>query len=81
MLSSVDCLIVTDIYAAREKNPGDIHAQDIINKIHKTEQTAVYISDFGEIADYLLEHCVPGDLIITMGAGNVNQIADILLGN
>ena len=81
VLSSVDCLIVTDIYAAREKNPGDIHAQDIINKIHKTEQTAVYISDFGEIADYLLEHCVPGDLIITMGAGNVNQIADILLGN
>nr|WP_307991217.1 UDP-N-acetylmuramate--L-alanine ligase [uncultured Niameybacter sp.] len=80
-LSSVDYLIVTDIYAAREKNPGDIHAKDIIKKIHNPNSTCVYLSDFGEIADYLLEHCLPGDLIITMGAGNVNQVADILLGH
>lgn len=80
VLSHTDHLIVTDIYAAREKNPGDIHAKDIINKIHNPNNTAVYISDFGEIADYLLEHCVPGDLVITMGAGNINQVADILLG-
>lgn len=79
-LSNTDYLIVTDIYAAREKNPGDIHAKDIINKIHNHDNTALYIEDFGEIADYLLEHCLPGDLIITMGAGNINQVADILLG-
>lgn len=79
-LSNTDFLIVTDIYAAREKNPGDIHAQDIVKKIHNPNTNAVYLSDFSEIADYLLEHCLPGDLIITMGAGNVNQVADILLG-
>lgn len=80
VLSKVDNVIVTDIYAAREKNPGDIHAKDIVEKIHSLGKNAVYISDFDEIANYLLEHCIPNDLVITMGAGNVNQIADILLG-
>ena len=80
VLSRVDDLIITDIYAAREKDPGDVHAKDIISLIESHGKKALYIDDFGEIADYLLENCTPGDLIITMGAGNVNQIADILLG-
>lgn len=79
-LCRADTIIITDIYAAREKNPGDIHAEDIVNKIQGCGKDALYLADFGEIADYLLENCVPGDLVITMGAGNVNQIADILLG-
>lgn len=80
VLSTAGHIIVTDIYAAREKNPGDIHAQDIVNAIHNLGHTALYMDDFEAIADYLLENCVPNDLVITMGAGNVNQIADILLG-
>ncbi|MDF2613257.1 MAG: murC [Clostridia bacterium] len=80
VLSQVDHVIITDIYAAREKNPGDISAKDIVKKIHNLGKEALYISDFDEIANYLLEHAVPNDLIITMGAGNVNQVADILLG-
>ncbi len=79
-LSVADNLIVTDIYAAREVNPGDIHAEDIIKRMDTANKNIHYIADFSEIADYLLENCVPGDLIITMGAGNVNQVADILLG-
>ena len=39
------------------------------------------MSDFNEIASYLRQQAVSGDLIITMGAGNVNQIASILLEN
>ena len=81
VLSQVENVIITDIYAAREKDPGDIHAKDIVEKIHSLGKNAIYISDFDEIANYLLEHCVSNDLVITMGAGNVNQIADILLGN
>jgi len=80
VLSQVENVIITDIYAAREKNPGDISAIDIVEKIHSLGKNALYISDFDEIANYLLEHAVPKDLIITMGAGNVNQVADILLG-
>ena len=81
VLSQAEHIIITDIYAAREKNPGDISAYDIVKKIHSLGKEALYISDFDEIANYLLEHAVPNDLIITMGAGNVNQIADIVLGN
>ncbi|WP_070001089.1 UDP-N-acetylmuramate--L-alanine ligase [Cellulosilyticum sp. I15G10I2] len=80
VLSLVENVIITDIYAAREKNPGDISAEDIVKTIHNLGKTALYISDFDEIANYLLEHAVPHDLIITMGAGNINQVADILLG-
>lgn len=79
-LSMADNVIITDIYAAREQNPGDIHAKDIVAMMPRQNNT-LYLSDFSEIADYLLENCEPGDLIITMGAGNVNQIADILLGH
>ena len=80
VLSEADHIIVTDIYAAREKNPGDISSKDIVKKIHSLGKEALYISDFDEIATYLLTHVSSGDLVITMGAGNVNQVADILLG-
>ncbi len=80
VLSRVENLVITDIYAAREQDPGDIHAKDILSRVNAKGGSAVYIDDFDEIADYLLENCTPNDLIITMGAGNVNQIADILLG-
>lgn len=80
-LSNADEIIITDIYAAREKNPGDIHSQDLVKEIHKLGKNAVYISSFDDITTYLLNHCVSGDLIITMGAGNVNQVGDELLGN
>ncbi|MGL6174253.1 MAG: UDP-N-acetylmuramate--L-alanine ligase [Cellulosilyticaceae bacterium] len=81
VLGKAQNVIVTDIYAAREKNPGDIHSQDIVNAIHTLGKEALYMDDFESIANYLLENCIPGDLVITMGAGNVNQIADILLGH
>ena len=79
-LLPADCIIVTDIYAAREQNPGDIHAKDIVSEILKLGKDALYISEFDQIANYLLENALPNDLIITMGAGNVNQVGDIILG-
>lgn len=72
-------VIVTDIYAAREKDPGDISAENIVQKMHELGNNALYMSSFDTISDYLKQHLVPGDIVITMGAGNVNQIADLLL--
>lgn len=72
-------VILTDIYAAREKNPGDISAKDIVDKMKPLGKEALYMPSFDEIASYLKTHASSGDLIITMGAGNVNQIASILL--
>ncbi|OON97527.1 MAG: UDP-N-acetylmuramate--L-alanine ligase [Epulopiscium sp. Nele67-Bin005] len=79
-LSLADHIIITDIYAAREKDPKDIHAKDIVTLLENKGCDVTYIEDFDEIADHLLINCVPKDMIITMGAGNINQVADILLG-
>lgn len=79
-LSSIQAnIIVTDIYAAREKDPGDISSKDIVDKMHQLGTQVLYMTDFNEIADYLKAHAKEGDVVITMGAGNVNQIADSLL--
>ncbi|MBE6024004.1 MAG: UDP-N-acetylmuramate--L-alanine ligase [Cellulosilyticum sp.] len=79
-LSNAQNVIVTDIYAAREKNPGDISSKDIVTKLHTLGKEALYMPDFNEIANLLKSNIKSGDLIITMGAGNVNQIASLLLG-
>lgn len=78
-LTKGENVIITDIYAAREKDPGDISAKDIVIKMQDLGKEALYMSDFNEIASYLKEHASSGDVIITMGAGNVNQIASLLL--
>lgn len=79
VLSTVPNVIITDIYAAREKNPGTISSKDIVDLMHQSGHKALYMADFNEIATYLKQHAQAGDMIITMGAGNVNQIATLLL--
>lgn len=76
---SADHIIVTDIYAAREKDPGDIHAKMLAEKICLQGKNAIYISDFLEIARYLDKNARPGDLIITMGAGDIVRCGEMFL--
>ena len=49
-------------------------------KISLLGTDAHYFSTFDEIEDFLLENCVPQDLLITMGAGDVYKIGEHLLG-
>ena len=79
-LSLADHIILADIYAAREKNTIGISSDDLRILLEKKGCDAVYFPDFGEIEDYLLEHCDGNDLIMTMGAGNVFEIGESLLG-
>lgn len=80
-LSHAEHVILTDIYAAREKDPGDISSKTLQNELKKLGKDAYYISDFKEIEDFLSEHCSDGDLVITMGAGNVVNIGEALVEN
>ena len=75
-LRSADRLILTDVYPAREQYDGTIHTCDLAIQIPH----AVYMNDFGAIERYLKQNVRPGDLVITMGAGNVCQIAYSLAG-
>lgn len=74
-----DEVIIADIYAAREKDTGLVHSKDLTQAIKKTGKDAHYLGGFQDIVSYLLENVVPGDMVITMGAGNIDQVGSLLL--
>lgn len=78
-LSMSDEAILVDIYAARETNTGEIHSKDIIEKMKKYSKEGIYAKSFEEAAEIAKSLAQEGDIIITMGAGNVNEVADMLL--
>ncbi len=79
VLSMADVVVLADIYAAREKNTFGISSKDILNLLLKKGVDAHYFPSFEEIEKFLSENCVNGDLLITMGAGNVVEIGEKLL--
>ncbi len=78
-LSYAENLILTDIYAAREADPGDISSKTLQEEIRKNGKDVYYFSDFEEIKNFLRKKCFNGDLLITMGAGNVVNIGEDLI--
>ena len=76
-----DKLILTDIYAAREKDIYNISSDKLTEriKIAHPEIEAVYIKDFDEIATKVLEEAESDDLVITMGAGDIYKVGQIIL--
>jgi UDP-N-acetylmuramate--alanine ligase len=78
---NTDKLILVDIYAAREKDTGVINSQMLLDAIVRNGVDAVYASSFDEAVEYLNTHVQKGDLVITMGAGDVNKIGESFLAN
>ena len=79
-LTLADKVILADIYAARETDHLGISSQTLQEKIQKLGGECYYFPTFDEIENFLLENCVSGDLILTMGAGDVVKIGENLLG-
>ena len=80
-LSLSDKIILVDIYAAREQDTGVISSRMLADDIKtKYGKDVYYFSSFDEAEKFLLVNCVSGDLLITMGAGNVVKIGEDLLG-
>ncbi|MFR2149398.1 MAG: UDP-N-acetylmuramate--L-alanine ligase [Christensenellales bacterium] len=69
-----DEVLVTDIFAAREKDPGDIHATMLVEAMQKEGVPAHYTPTFDDAEAYLRAHWQPGDLVITMSCGNINLL-------
>jgi UDP-N-acetylmuramate--alanine ligase len=78
-LSVCDHVILADIFAAREADPGDIHSMDIVKGLKEKGCDAYYFATFEEIQDFILKNCKKNDLLITMGAGDVVLIGENLL--
>jgi UDP-N-acetylmuramate--alanine ligase len=79
-LSKADHVILMDIYSAgREVDHGDIHSRDIQDKIIALGTPCDYFESIDEINYFVMTHCVPNDLLITMGAGDVYLVGEALL--
>mgnify|MGYP001181831624 CR=1 FL=1 len=78
---SADVVVVPDIYFVRDSESERelIDAKVLVGEIHLQGGDARYEPDFGKIVSGLCAEVAEGDLVVTMGAGNVNQIADALL--
>jgi len=75
-----DNVVITDIYSAsREKDNGEIHIMDLVNEVNKQSNNAMYIKDFEEIANFIVSNAQPGDIVFTMGAGDVSKLSQIIL--
>ncbi len=79
-LSLADEVVLAEIYAARETDNLGISSADIVDRIEKKGVKAHYITSFDEIETFILENCIHGDLLITMGAGDIVKVGEKLLG-
>ena len=79
-LTLADHVVLADIYAARETDTLGISSEDLQKRIQELGTPCEYFPTFDEIENFLLENCSRGDLLITMGAGDVVNIGEHLLG-
>ncbi|MGN1349475.1 MAG: UDP-N-acetylmuramate--L-alanine ligase [Anaerovoracaceae bacterium] len=76
-----DVLIMAEIYAAREKNIYKISSKELVTEIKKQQpaKEAYYFSSLEEIATFVRNNAQPGDVVITMGAGDIYKVAEMLM--
>ncbi len=75
-----DTVIVTDIYPAGEKELMGVNAKKLMEGIRKQGHKEVrYLPEFPEIVSYLSDTCREGDMVLTLGAGDVYQVGEELL--
>ncbi len=79
-LSLADVVVLADIYAAREQDTLGISSLTLLKELQNLETECYYFPSFDEIENFLLKNCINGDLLITMGAGDIVQVGEHLLG-
>lgn len=79
-LAAADEVILADIYAARETDTLGVSSRDIAERIEKLGTPVQYFATFDEIETFILLNCSTGDLLITMGAGDIVKVGERLLG-
>ena len=77
-LSNFDIVIATKIYASREVNTHNITAEEITNILKESGKNAIYLDTNEKIKEFIKKEAKQGDIIITIGAGDVTKIGDII---
>ena len=73
-LALADCVIVSDIMGSREVNEWNVSSTQITDQING----AHYLPTFEEICDFVVNHVSEGDLVVTMGGGDVYKCARMI---
>lgn len=80
-----DVVLITEIYAAREQDDSGLSARAIVERMRLHEPlphpNARYVETLDTAQDILRKELCPGDVLITLGAGNVNRVAHRLSDN
>ncbi len=74
-LKDSDTVIAADIYAARERDPGDISSELLVERFKAAGINALYMPSFADIESYIRKNAAEGDIVITLGAGDINRVA------
>lgn len=74
-LSLADRVVLSPIMGSREKNEWGIQSRDLAEKI----PGCVCLPGFAEMADYVMENAKEGDLVITLGCGDIYKCARMML--
>ena len=79
--AEADFVLVPDIYFVRDSQAERLRvsSEDLVARLKEQGKEALYLPSFEEIRDHLLENLKPGDVLLTMGAGNVDEIAREIL--
>ena len=78
-LSLADHVILADIYAARETDTLGMSSEALAEELKKLGADAYYLPSFEAIENFVLKKVIHGDVLITMGAGDVVNIGENLL--
>ena len=79
-LSLSDVVVLAKIYAARELDTLGVSSKTLADEISKKGKEVYCFDTFDEIENFLLQFCSEGDLLITMGAGDIVKVGENLLG-
>jgi len=74
-LKKPDLLVLAEIYAARERNTVGISSADLAEKI----PGCVFCETLPQVTEFLRETVQPGDLVLTVGAGDIYRAGEALL--
>jgi len=76
-LSGADRIVIPEVFAARDADHDRLAVTpgDLVDEVRRRGGDAVHIADFGGIVDFVRTQARPGDLVVTMGAGDVGDVA------
>lgn len=69
-----DCVVATDIYSAGEAKPPDMSGASVAAAIAEHHPQLSYQETLLDVTDYLKAHLTSGDLVVFLGAGDLNRI-------